>query len=79
MTPPPFHKHSVHRLTRAQDSDTNPNTTANSVAGDIAPVDGRRRRAEEMNMRKSMYGKKAEGLRASKVRDVTGAPHITGT
>ena len=60
----------MHPLTRAKDSDTNPNTTANSVAGDSAPADGRRRRAEEMNMRKSMYGKKAEGLRASKVRDV---------
>ncbi|RMZ74437.1 chromatin remodelling complex atpase chain isw1 [Pyrenophora seminiperda CCB06] len=51
------------------DSDTNPNTTANSVAGDSVPADGRRRRAEEMNMRKSMYGKKAEGLRASKEDD----------
>ncbi|EDU41704.1 ISWI chromatin-remodeling complex ATPase ISW2 [Pyrenophora tritici-repentis Pt-1C-BFP] len=51
------------------DSDTNPNTTANSVAGDSAPADGRKRRAEEMNMRKSMYGKKAEGLRASKEDD----------
>ncbi|CAN9181923.1 unnamed protein product [Alternaria alternata] len=51
------------------DSDTNPNTTANSVAGDNAPLDGRKRRAEEMNMRKSMYGKKAEGLRASKEDD----------
>ncbi|KAJ5059970.1 SNF2 family N-terminal domain-containing protein [Bipolaris maydis] len=45
------------------DSDTN--TRGNSVAGDSAPPDGRKRRAEEMNMRKSMYGKKAEGLRAS--------------
>ena len=70
MTPTPRHTHSTQQLTRAQDSDTNPNTTANSVAGD-APVDGRRKRAEEMNMRKSMYGKKAEGLRASKVRDIT--------
>lgn len=70
MAPTPRHMHSVPSLTRAQDSDTNPNTTANSVAGD-APVDGRRKRTEEMNMRKSMYGKKAEGLRASKVCNVT--------
>lgn len=61
---------SARKLTRTQDSDTNPNTRGNSVAGDPAPADGRKRRAEEMNMRKSMYGKKAEGLRASMVRDL---------
>jgi SWI/SNF-related matrix-associated actin-dependent regulator of chromatin subfamily A member 5 len=58
---------STHKLTREQDSDTNPNTTANSVSGEQVPEDGRKRRAAEMNIRKSMYGKKAEGLRASKV------------
>ncbi|KAH7082974.1 SNF2 family N-terminal domain-containing protein [Paraphoma chrysanthemicola] len=50
------------------DSDTNPNTTASSVAGD-APVDGRRKRAEVMNMRKSIYGKKHDRLGASKEDD----------
>lgn len=55
------------QLTAAQDSDTQPNTTASSVAGD-APVDGRKRRAEQMNMRKSIYGKKHDRLGASKVR-----------
>lgn len=56
----------MHPLTTAQDSDTQPNTTASSVAGD-APVDGRKRRAEQMNMRKSIYGKKHDRLGASKV------------
>ncbi|KAL5118908.1 chromatin remodeling complex Adenosinetriphosphatase [Pleosporales sp. CAS-2024a] len=50
------------------DSDTNPNTTASSVAGD-APVDGRKKRAEAMNMRKSIYGKKHDRLGASKEDD----------
>jgi SWI/SNF-related matrix-associated actin-dependent regulator of chromatin subfamily A member 5 len=53
-------------LINAQDSDTQPNTTASSVAGD-APVDGRKRRAEQMNMRKTIYGKKHDRLGASKV------------
>lgn len=60
----------IARLTAAQDSDTQPNTTASSVAGD-APVDGRKRRAEEMNMRKSIYGKKHDRLGVSKVRATT--------
>ncbi|KAF2830831.1 hypothetical protein CC86DRAFT_367491 [Ophiobolus disseminans] len=50
------------------DSDTNPNTTASSVAGD-APVDGRKKRAEALNMRKSIYGKKHDRLGASKEDD----------
>ncbi|KAH8730803.1 SNF2 family N-terminal domain-containing protein [Phaeosphaeriaceae sp. PMI808] len=50
------------------DSDTNPNTTASSVAGD-APVDGRKKRAEAMNMRKSIYGRKHDRLGASKEDD----------
>ncbi|PSN73459.1 hypothetical protein BS50DRAFT_568994 [Corynespora cassiicola Philippines] len=50
------------------DSDTNPNTTASSVAGD-APADGRRRRTEVYNMRKSMFGKKHDRLGASKEDD----------
>lgn len=36
------------------------------MAGD-APVDGRKKRAEAMNMRKSIYGKKHDRLGASKV------------
>ena len=58
------------KLTISQDSDTNPNTTASSVAGD-APGDGRKRRTEVYNMRKSIYGKKHDKLGASKVR-ITG-------
>jgi SWI/SNF-related matrix-associated actin-dependent regulator of chromatin subfamily A member 5 len=57
----------ANRLTLHQDSDTNPNTTASSVAGDT-PVDGRKKRAEALNMRKSIYGKKHDRLGASKVR-----------
>jgi hypothetical protein len=60
------HRHGPSLLTVVQDSDTNPNTTASSVAGD-APVDGRKRRAEQINMRKSIYGKKHDRLGASKV------------
>lgn len=55
------------KLTRNQDSDTNPNTTASSVAGDAAPADGRKRRTEVFNMRKSIYGKKHDRLAGSKV------------
>ncbi|KAF2874386.1 SNF2 family N-terminal domain-containing protein [Massariosphaeria phaeospora] len=51
------------------DSDTNPNTTASSVAGDAGPVDGRKRRTEAFNMRKSIYGKKHDRLGASKEDD----------
>ncbi|PYH84123.1 hypothetical protein BO82DRAFT_430224 [Aspergillus uvarum CBS 121591] len=40
------------------DTDTNPNTTASSVAGDAPPLDGRRRRSEAFHMRKSILGKK---------------------
>jgi SWI/SNF-related matrix-associated actin-dependent regulator of chromatin subfamily A member 5 len=50
-----------------QESDTNPNTTASSVAGDAAPIDGRRRRSEAFQMRKSMFGKKHGRLDESKV------------
>lgn len=51
------------------DSDTNPNTTASSVAGDHGQQDGRKRRAEVINMRKSIYGKKHDRLGASKEDD----------
>ncbi|KAF3491760.1 chromatin remodelling complex ATPase chain ISW1 [Arthroderma uncinatum] len=40
------------------DSDTNPNTTASSVAGDAAQADGRKRRTEAFQLRKSVLGKK---------------------
>lgn len=49
-----------------QDSDTNPNTTASSVAGD-ATEDGRRRRSEATQLRKSILGKKHGRLDESKV------------
>jgi SWI/SNF-related matrix-associated actin-dependent regulator of chromatin subfamily A member 5 len=48
-----------------QDSDTNPNTTASSVAGDAA--DGRRRRSEANNLRKTILGKKHGRLDDTKV------------
>ncbi|KAF2801049.1 hypothetical protein K505DRAFT_43387 [Melanomma pulvis-pyrius CBS 109.77] len=51
------------------DSDTNPNTTASSVAGDATPGDGRKKRTEVFNMRKSIYGKKHDRLGASKEDD----------
>lgn len=58
-------------LTRfCKDSDTNPNTTASSVAGDAGPTDGRRRRAEAQQLRKSMFGKKHDRLGESKVREM---------
>lgn len=48
------------------DSDTNPNTTASSIAGDI-PNDGRKRRVEANQLRKSVLGKKHDRLGESKV------------
>jgi SWI/SNF-related matrix-associated actin-dependent regulator of chromatin subfamily A member 5 len=59
-----------------QDSDTNPNTTASSVAGDAAPIDGRRRRSEAFQMRKNMFGKKHGRLDESKVGFVCPASFI---
>lgn len=48
------------------DSDTNPNTTASSVAGE--PVgDGRKRRSEATALRRSIFGKKHDRLGESKV------------
>lgn len=51
----------------SQDSDTNPNTTASSIAGDASRVDGRRRRSEATMLRKSVFGKKHNRLDLSKV------------
>ena len=49
------------------DSDTNPNTTASSVVGD--PVtDGRKRRTEVNQLRRSIFGRKHDALGESKVR-----------
>jgi SWI/SNF-related matrix-associated actin-dependent regulator of chromatin subfamily A member 5 len=53
-----------------QDSDTNPNTTASSVAGDLL-TDGRRRRSEATQLRKSILGKKHGRLDESKVSIIT--------
>ncbi|KAK4164477.1 ISWI chromatin-remodeling complex ATPase ISW2 [Cladorrhinum sp. PSN259] len=50
------------------DSDTNPNTTASSVAGD--PVtDGRKKRSEANQLRRSIFGKKHDRLGESKEDD----------
>ncbi|KAI9373825.1 SNF2 family N-terminal domain-containing protein [Aspergillus egyptiacus] len=51
------------------DSDTNPNTTASSIAGDTVPVDGRRKRSEAFQMRKSVFGKKHGHLNENKDDD----------
>ncbi|KAL0470011.1 chromatin remodelling complex ATPase [Neurospora intermedia] len=49
------------------DSDTNPNTTESSVAGE--PVDGRRKRSEANQLRRSIFGKKHDRLGESKEDD----------
>jgi SWI/SNF-related matrix-associated actin-dependent regulator of chromatin subfamily A member 5 len=51
------------------DSDTNPNTTASSVAGDGPHPDGRKKRAEALQLRKSILGKKHGQLGESKEDD----------
>jgi len=50
------------------DSESNP-TGANSVAGDLAHTDGRKRRWEGNQLRKSMFGKKHDRLGESKDDD----------
>ncbi|KAK3061583.1 hypothetical protein LTS18_005875, partial [Coniosporium uncinatum] len=50
------------------DSDTNPNTTASSVVGDVK-VDGRTRRAEATQLRKSVFGKKHDRMGEAKEDD----------
>lgn len=57
--------------TDMQDSDTNPNTTASSVAGDLHHTDGRKRRSEAFQLRKSVFGKKHSRLNEEKVCTVT--------
>ena len=54
-----------------KDSDTNPNTTASSIAGDAMQTDGRKRRSEATQLRKSVFGKKHNRLDESKVREAT--------
>ncbi|KAI0473148.1 chromatin-remodeling complex ATPase-like protein [Xylariaceae sp. FL0804] len=49
------------------DSDTNPNTTASSVAGD--PVDGRKKRSQANQLRRSIFGRKHDALGESKEDD----------
>ncbi|KAH8902381.1 chromatin remodelling complex ATPase chain ISW1 [Coniochaeta sp. PMI_546] len=49
------------------DSDTNPNTTASSVVGE--PVDGRKRRTEVNQLRRSIFGRKHDVLGESKEDD----------
>ncbi|KAF2758351.1 chromatin-remodeling complex ATPase-like protein [Pseudovirgaria hyperparasitica] len=48
------------------DSDMDPNTSASSIAGD---TDGRKRRSEAFQLRKSMFGKKHNRLNESKEDD----------
>ncbi|KAI9671924.1 MAG: hypothetical protein M1817_002345 [Caeruleum heppii] len=52
-----------------EDSDTNPNTTATSEAGDVPYTDGRKRRSEATALRKSVFGKKHNRLDESKEDD----------
>ena len=51
------------------DSDTNPNTTASSVAGELVHMDGRKKRSEASQLRKSVLGKKHGRLDESKEDD----------
>ncbi|RMD41013.1 hypothetical protein DV735_g4116, partial [Chaetothyriales sp. CBS 134920] len=51
------------------DSDTNANTTASSIAGESPLGEGRRRRAEALQLRKSILGKKHGQLGESKDDD----------
>lgn len=51
------------------DSESNPTGTANSVAGDAQPADGRKKRWEGNALRKSVFGKKHDRLGESKEDD----------
>jgi hypothetical protein len=48
------------------DSDTQPNTTASSVVGEPT-ADGRKRRTEANQLRRSVFGKKLDRLGETKV------------
>ncbi|KAI9746550.1 MAG: hypothetical protein M1818_000263 [Claussenomyces sp. TS43310] len=52
-----------------EDSDTNPNTTASSVVGDAGHTDGRKRRSEATQLRRSVFGKKHDRLGQSQEDD----------
>lgn len=52
-----------------EDSDTNPNTTASSVVGEPLSMDGRKRRSEATQLRRSVFGKKHDLLGESKEDD----------
>ncbi|KAJ5217146.1 ISWI chromatin-remodeling complex ATPase ISW2 [Penicillium chermesinum] len=53
----------------APESDTNPNTTASSIAGDVTQADGRKRKSEATELRKNILGKKQKTLDESKEDD----------
>jgi SWI/SNF-related matrix-associated actin-dependent regulator of chromatin subfamily A member 5 len=57
-----------------EDSDTNPNTTASSVVGEPLNTDGRKRRSEATQLRRSVFGKKHDILGESKVSSRTFDP-----
>lgn len=50
-----------------EDSDTNPNTTGSSIVGEQTAADGRKRRSEATQLRRSVFGKKHDRLDESKV------------
>ncbi|KAL7785538.1 SNF2 family N-terminal domain-containing protein [Trichoderma ceciliae] len=72
MSDAPEHPHAeemdVDETPDYTDSDTNPNTTASSVAGEPL-VDGRKRRSEANQLRRSIFGKKHDRLGESKEDD----------
>lgn len=53
------------------DTETQANTTASSINGASTPVDGRKKRQDELSLRKSMFGKKHHKLDATKEDDTT--------
>ncbi|GFP52172.1 hypothetical protein ACSS6W_003810 [Trichoderma asperelloides] len=72
MSDAPEHPHAeemdVDETPDYTDSDTNPNTTASSVAGEPL-TDGRKRRTEANQLRRSIFGKKHDRLGESKEDD----------
>ncbi|RCI08142.1 hypothetical protein L249_6330 [Ophiocordyceps polyrhachis-furcata BCC 54312] len=65
--PPPADE-AVDDTPECSDSDTNPNTTASSVIGETA-IEGRKRRTEANQLRRSIFGKKHDRLGESKEDD----------
>ncbi|KAJ9625023.1 chromatin remodeling complex Adenosinetriphosphatase [Taxawa tesnikishii (nom. ined.)] len=63
-----LNKHDLETPGYTDSEDTNPNTTASSVAGDVQ-ADGRKRRWEGNALRKSVLGKKHDRLGESKEDD----------